>query len=103
MILFYSKGDNFVWNKVHTAYNESYVKQLYKQVGEDGRRYTLGDLTGSGMRNGETGKIWRGVDVTKRGRHGIVSIADLDILDAPGMVYWPPNASVIRRKSLLRF
>ena len=103
VILFYSKGDNFVWNKVHTAYDESYVKQFYKEAGEDGRRYTLGDLTGSEMRNGETGKIWRGVDVTKWGRHWMVSPADLDILDASGTVYWPPNVSVIRRRSLLRF
>ena len=101
VILYCTKSDNYVWNKQHTAYNESYTKQFYGKVDEDGRRYTLGDLTGSGTRNGETGKIWRDVDVTKRGRHWMVPPAELDILDALGVIYWPSKGEMPRLKRYL--
>ena len=101
VILYYTKSDNYVWNKQHTAYNESYTKQFYAKVDEDGRRYTVDNLTGSGTRNGETGNAWRGVDVTKRGRHWAVPPSELDILDEKGLIYWPEKGEMPRLKRYL--
>lgn len=49
VILFYTKGDDWIWNPVYTAYDQEYVDAFYRHV-EDGteRRYRLGDLTGPG-------------------------------------------------------
>lgn len=49
VLLFYTKGNDWTWNGVHTPYDESYVEKFYRHVEpETGRRYTLGDLTGPG-------------------------------------------------------
>ena len=49
VLLFYSKSDDWVWNPVFTAYDDSYTAKFYRHVEEGtGRQYTLGDLTGPG-------------------------------------------------------
>jgi DNA modification methylase len=49
VILFYSKGLDWKWNRVYTEYDEEYVNSFYKYVEEGtGRRYRLGDITGPG-------------------------------------------------------
>ncbi|CAN5335798.1 site-specific DNA-methyltransferase [soil metagenome] len=49
VILFYTKGDQWIWSPVYTPYDQSYVDTFYRHVEvETGRRYTLGDLTGPG-------------------------------------------------------
>ncbi|MDB5737989.1 MAG: site-specific DNA-methyltransferase [Sphingomonas bacterium] len=74
-LLFYSKSTAFLWNRVHTPYDESYTQRFYRFLDEKGRRYRLSDLTGSGTRNGESGRAWGGFDPTAHGRHwGIPSI-----------------------------
>ena len=49
VILFYAKGEQWMWNTLYTPYDEEYVKSFYRHV-EDGtgRRYRLGDITGPG-------------------------------------------------------
>jgi len=49
VLLFYTKGQSWVWNPQYTIYDEEYVKQFYRHVekGTD-RLYRLGDLTGPG-------------------------------------------------------
>ena len=68
-----------------------------------GRRFQPITLTGSGVRTGESGKSWRGIDPTESGRHwalprkvmeeaGIYggSVQEkLEALDSAGLVYWP--------------
>ena len=76
------------------------LHSFYRQVDDKGR-YTLGDLTGSGTRNGETGKVWRGVDVTGRGRHWMVPPVELEKLDAQGRIYWPAKGDMPRLKRYL--
>lgn len=70
VIFFYTKSDTYTWNLQHTAYTDEYLSKFYRHVEpETGRRYRLSDLTGAGVRHGETGKPWRGVDVTAKKRH----------------------------------
>ncbi|NJK81958.1 MAG: site-specific DNA-methyltransferase, partial [Chloroflexaceae bacterium] len=101
VILMYSKTDTHIWNIQYQPYDEGYVKQFYRYVDEQGRRYRLSDLTGSGVRYGETGQPWRGIDVTAKGRHWSVPSAELDKLDAEGRIYWPPKGSVPSYKRYL--
>lgn len=48
-ILFYSGSASWLWNVLHTEYDESYISNFYKHIEPStGRRYRLGDLTGPG-------------------------------------------------------
>ncbi len=116
-ILFYSKSPTYTWNQVYQKYDESYVERYYRHVDENGR-YRLSDLTGAGVRHGDSGEPWRGVNPTEVGRHwavprsvalqsgtgdvnSLTSQQKLDILDEMGLVYWPPNGRVPQRKRYL--
>jgi site-specific DNA-methyltransferase (adenine-specific) len=88
-ILFYSKSDVFTWNPIYQEYDESYIETFFDQTDADGRHWKRSDLTGSGVRHGETGQTWRGIDVTAKGRHWGVPPSVLDELDAKGRIHWP--------------
>jgi len=101
VILFYSKGISFRWNPQFTEYTDSYLKNFFKFSDERGR-YRATILTGSGTRNGSSGKPWRNYDPTSVGRHWAVpgimreligptpTVQEaLEKLDALGRVVWP--------------
>ncbi len=69
VVLFYSKSNDFIWNRTFTEYDASYLRRYYRFEDEEGRRYRLSDLTASGARNGESGQSWNGFDPTSHGRH----------------------------------
>ncbi|MBN1592094.1 MAG: site-specific DNA-methyltransferase, partial [Candidatus Coatesbacteria bacterium] len=49
VILFYTKSDDWIWDPIHTPYDQEYIDRFYRYVEEGtGRRYRLGDLTGPG-------------------------------------------------------
>jgi DNA modification methylase len=78
-ILFYAKSAEFTWNRTFVAYDEEYVRRYYRHVDADGRRYRLSDLTGSGARNGESGREWKGFNPSQFARHwGIPSVVKQD-------------------------
>ena len=117
VILFYNRSQSYNWNQVFQKYDEDYLSRFYRH--EDARgRYRLSDLTGAGVRHGDSGEAWRGVNPTDSGRHWAVpraAIAEsgeenlarlttqqkLDLLDGLGLVYWPPNGRVPQRKRYL--
>lgn len=88
VLLYYVKSNTYTWNPQHRQFDDSYIESHYKYV-EDGRRYKRQDLTGSGIRNGETGKEWRGIDPTPKGRHWMRPPSELEKMDAQGLIYWP--------------
>jgi len=92
VILLYAKSDGFTWNQSYQPYDESYLKEFYTHVDPDGRHWRRSDLTGVGIRHGETGKPWHGINVTARGRHWAYPPSELDKLDAKGRVHWPRKA-----------
>lgn len=115
VILFYTKSEEFTWNRVSQPYDKSYLDTFYRQKDDTGR-FTLGDLTGNGMRTGESGQPWKETDPTSVGRHWAVPAVPgmkaeeiakmtvqerLDALDSRGLVYWPKKGAVPRFKRYL--
>ena len=102
---------------IRVPLDPDYVEKFYRFEDERGR-YRIGDLTGPGIRYGESGKAWKGIDPGKRHRSwavprksaygswiereiipgytGIESIMSrLDALDFAGMIHWPKKAGGI--------
>lgn len=88
VILYYSKGPKFTWNSPRAEYTEDYLDKYYKFDDGDGRLYWRADLCAAGVRNGSSGKPWRGFDPSTKGMHWKFTIEKLDELDAEGRIYW---------------
>jgi adenine specific DNA methylase Mod len=97
VLLFYSKSELYTWNQIHQDYDPAYVDLFFDQVNPDGRRWKRTDLTGSGVRHGESGTPWRGINVTSKGRHWMHPPAVLDALDTQGKIHWPQKAGGMPR------
>jgi site-specific DNA-methyltransferase (adenine-specific) len=122
VILFYAKSDSHVWNQVFLEHSEEYAER-YKNVDADGKKWADDNLTGPGMRHGDSGSAWRGLNPTAKGSHWKVSnkaveevvgpetaaklstTEKLDVLEKAGLIHWPKsrtgNASFPRFKRYL--
>lgn len=102
VLLFYTKSDEFTWNKVYQPLPQETIDRWYNNVEpETGRRYNRADLTASGVRTGDSGAAWRGRDPSAKGRHwaiprfvgdlveGLDTLEALDALDDAGRIHWP--------------
>ena len=115
ILLFYTKGENFTWNRMLQQYDPDYLEVYYRK--EDGRgRFQDISLTGPGARAGSSGQPWRGVD--PGGRHwelppdrslpnwfvfpngySKMDCQDrLDVLDHQNLIHWPKNGKIPRFK-----
>ena len=117
-ILFYSKSSKFTWNEVLLPHTDGYSDR-YKNTDERGRIWADDNLTAPGVRNGHSGAVWRGFDVTAKGSHWKVSrkavegiigkeatdklttIEKLEVLEKDGLIHWPRNGGFPRFKRLL--
>ena len=118
-ILFYA-SKTATWNRptIPHAIDSEYVKGTYRHDDGDGRGpYRASDITAAGIRKGESGKPWRGIDPTRKGRHwgtptkggmnsfiranGLIpgwpdaypSVHQrLDAMDAAGLIHWPKRS-----------
>ena len=117
-ILFYTVSDTYLWNRIHQAYDPAYIEKYYR-LSDNRGRYRLVILTGTGVRDGESGMPWRDIDPTDSGRHwavpvtaleGVAGARDtstmsvqekLDVLDEAGLIYWPPRGRVPSQKRYL--
>lgn len=95
-ILFYTKSDQYTWNRpVENLSAES--KKEYQYIEEEtGRRYMRVPIHAPGIRNGETGKPWRGM-MPPLGKHWQYTPAKLDEMDARGEIYWSKNGNPRRK------
>ncbi len=101
-IFFYTKSDTYTWNEVHLPYTEEHVAGSFRNVeAGTGRRFSIGDLMAGGLRNGESGKPWRGINPAERGGHWQYLPSRLDELDDQDRIYWPPSGRVPRLKRYL--
>ena len=88
MILFYSKGPDYVWNEPTVRMTEEDIVRLFPKIDKKRRRYTTTPLHAPGeTRNGRTGKPWRGL-FPPEGRHWRVSPEELEKLDKEGRIEW---------------
>jgi len=105
-ILFYSKTEHFTWNQVLLEHSEEYAAR-YRNKGNEGELWADDNLTGPGVRHGDSGRAWRGFDPTSKGSHWKVSLKTvesivgpekarklsttekLDLLDKHGFIHWP--------------
>ena len=102
-IFLYTGGGAYTWTYPTVAHDPEYIRKHFKNQDESGRFFQPITLTGSGTRNGESGKPWRGVNPTDVGRHwaipsevmeryglsGATVQERLDALDAAELIYWP--------------
>jgi DNA modification methylase len=88
-ILFYGKTNLVTWNTIYHSYDPEYLSKHYRFLDEQGRRYKHENPTGAGVSKGATGKPWRGIDPTAKGRHWARPPIEMDKLDEQGLIYWP--------------
>lgn len=108
VILFYSKTEDYFWMAMKAGHDPEYIEKHFRYTDEkSGKKFQAISLTGAGVRHGESGKPWRGVDPTAVGRHWALpgkvlaglkiektTVQEaLDALDSAGRIYWPKKAS----------
>ena len=116
-ILFYANGDSPTWHTQWLPHDEAYVNRAYRNQ-DDGGRWRSADLTASGLRFGESGESWRGINPGNVGNHWRTPTQGgmndyitehnlipgwphdypgvhmrLDALDAAGLIVWPQKGS----------
>jgi DNA modification methylase len=96
-MLFYTRSSVYTWNVQHQPYEPEYVATFFERTDPDGKRWKRMDLTGAGVRNGATGEVWRGIDVTAKGRHWAYPPEALEELDRSGRIHWPNKAGGMPR------
>ena len=120
-ILLYCKTETFTWNPQWLPLSEEHIRRAYRNEDERGR-WQSDQLTASGLRSGESGEPWRGVNPSNVSRHwatptqgamhdyiidqGLIPSwpedypgvhARLDALDDAGLVHWPNDGNGMPR------
>ena len=67
-LLYYAKGRESTWNGAWEKLDPEYLTKRYSQK-DAGGRWQSDQLTAAGLRNGDSGQPWRGVDPATRGNH----------------------------------
>ncbi len=99
-ILFYSKTENFTWHRATAVWTDEKILKEYPCIDEaTGRRYKKVPIHAPGIRNGATGKEWRGM-LPPQGKHWQYTPDKLDDFDKKGEIYWSANGNP-RRKVFL--
>jgi adenine-specific DNA-methyltransferase len=96
-ILFYTKSDRYIWNRAYDDWTPERAEKEYQYIEErTGRRYKKVPLHAPGVRIGETGKSWRGMNPPP-GKHWQFVPKTLDEMDARGEIYWSSNDNPRRK------
>jgi adenine-specific DNA-methyltransferase len=90
MVLFYTKGKNYIWNDSIEEYNSNI--NLFPKIDQNGRKYTTIPLHALGETNGATSMEWRGMK-PPQGRHWRSEIKVLEELDNSGLIEWSSNGN----------
>lgn len=106
IIFRYSNGKKPAFNVELKSYPQEYIDRYFiyddEYVATRGKHWRA-DITGAGLRNGETGKPWKGFDPAKigNGRHWMRTPDELDEMFADGRIYLPPKGGVPKLKRYL--
>ncbi|MGI8477518.1 MAG: DNA methyltransferase [Thermomicrobiales bacterium] len=92
VLLVYAKDQGFqTWNRPYRPFTDDHLKRHYRMQGGDGRSFDLGELTAPGTRNGRSGAIWRGFDVTGIGRHWMTTVENREVMADEGKIHFPKD------------
>jgi adenine-specific DNA-methyltransferase len=93
MILFYTKTDAPIWHEVRAPFTADEKAALFRKRDKAGRAYTTTPLHAPGVTvSGATAGAWRGI-TPPVGRHWRMPPAELDALDAAGLIEWSPTGN----------
>jgi len=93
MILFYSKGEQPIWNEPKAPYSEEDKLKLFPKTEKNGRRYTTIPLHAPGeTKNGATSQHFKGI-LPPKGRHWRTEVATLALWDEQGLIEWSDNGN----------
>ena len=93
LILFYTKGQNPIWNDPRVPFSTDDIIKGYPKIDKYGRRYTTVPIHAPGeSKSGETAKPFKGI-LPPVGRHWRCSIAELEELDKTGRIEWSTNGN----------
>ena len=95
-ILFYSKTQRYKWNQPGIKPEDQWVEREYPKIDKLGRRFKLVPIHAPGIRNGETGKPWRGMHPPP-GKHWQFAPCRLDEFDEQGDIHWSRNGNPRRK------
>lgn len=95
-IVFYTKGEQYVWNRPMEPLSEQSSKEYHYVEPETGRRFMKVPVHAPGKRNGATGGPWRG-KMPPSGKHWQYTPDTLDEMDARGEIFWSSNGNPRRK------
>ncbi|MBR6123305.1 site-specific DNA-methyltransferase [Candidatus Saccharibacteria bacterium] len=96
-ILVYSKTDNPIWNRPFCKWDDTKILKEYPFIeAESGRRYKKVPIHAPGIRNGETGKPWRGM-LPPIGKHWQYTPEKLEQMDRDGLIFWSSKGNPRRK------
>lgn len=90
----YSNGARPLFNRQLKEYDQDYVENYFVHEDEyvaTRGKFRVDNLTGSGLRNGETGQVWRGINPAAigKGRHWMRTPKELEEMAEDGRIYFP--------------
>jgi adenine-specific DNA-methyltransferase len=96
-ILFYTKSNNYTFHRPFEDWtSEKLAKEYQYKEEKTGRFYKKVPLHAPGIRNGETGKPWRGIQPPP-GKHWQFTPEKLEEMDRKGEIYWSKNGNPRRK------
>jgi len=96
-ILFYAKSNLSVFNERKVPGDGEKIPHTLI-TGVDGKKYQTYELTAPGKtKEGESGKAWRGFDVSGMGRHWANVHSTMDEWADAGLIHFPKNGGFPRR------
>ncbi len=96
-IFFYTKSETYTWNRPFEAWTDQRAEREYQYIEpETGRRFKKVPLHAPGVRHGETGTPWRGMNPPP-GKHWQYPPKTLDEMDARGEIFWSSNGNPRRK------
>jgi adenine-specific DNA-methyltransferase len=96
-ILFYTKSDQYVWNRPYESWTEAHAAKEYPSIEKKtGRRFKKVPIHAPGIRNGATGLPWRDMNPPP-GKHWQYLPTKLDEMDARGEIYWSATGNPRRK------
>ena len=95
-ILFYTKTDDYIWNRPYVPFKEWELKKKYPKHDTFGDYCTVSLHAPGEVENGVTGKEWKGL-LPPKGRHWCTNPSELTEWDNKGMIEWSGNGNPRRK------